>query len=1350
MGSLVGHTLPAKQVSFLCRGRYCLTVSSEEAIIWDSESLTQAHKLTMHTNVAIKQVMFMPVSDYVLACFQDDAMNVWKFETFECVKQIIPDAWKSHHLKSIAFTRNGRAMVIGGHTSSLVVFALDTWTVKKLIQLPEGMGGVRHIQFLPQMFDGGANKEVYSHLRGGRLENHLGKTTLNTPDRDLNLNLPIIGSLVYCESSALDHVDTEAETSVLLDINLSPGCTMSRFTCSGNGKYVAAVLHSGEVNVYHGSRLLDQGSSLLPDDTPVERVEEARRSTTPTKKPPAPRRNQTSLQRQLAQVDKQIKEELTLERLRPILKQFGEYPESYRPLIWRTILEVPRNQAAFVGLVNRGVHPSYQLLEKDYPMENRPLIKNLKRVLSCLSHWSTLFGQVKYLPAFVFPFVKVLQNDPLACFEVVLTIIVNWCQFWFEYFPFPPINILAMVENVLEEHDPELLDYLCQAKVSTQLYAWPLLHTAFSEVLVRNEWMAFWDHVFSNEPSFLLMAVVAYSITLRATVKSCKTTQDFEFLYSNPNPIDMKRFISKTYHLLNKTKDEIHPRQYLRDFEPLKKGAYPVFTGYPKNIVDYQVMGPDIELPPTCCAEVDHSITHYEDEKDEVFLSFDNTVEMHAPSPNGSGEDGNISSTPDDTTPDVDVRQDIDHTTRGCGRLRKARYLEQIQEEEVEMLREKQAVSKERAEQEKKLEEQARTQIQEDRLEKLESVYRATVRQEEERISRQRQKVMSLRRELRDRELELLKGAKDKIMKQNTRQRQATLERLLDDINHKVRQGSQRLRGKIRQTETTSPHTPSWLGSFPRTPDPKSSRHPFPLQSVSPITDSENFSEKRSQEEAELATTKEEMKRHYTQIELNKKELECQLGVGQMMGPSLSMEHRLIQQQQEQLDQEMRKLRTETSAEHHAKQVDVTVRIGLIDELLQRVETELAKEMALRQHNLETNHENLQVLHLETETKTLEVEVHRLLEQLTQLREQEGTARLGELQNSLKDRREMNQELHDWARKHQTNREPSSVTELIWACQRSQNNSTDQYNKECSSTINNKQRSTTQHSGELSNTQSNGQHLTTQSNGKHLTTPSNGQHLTTPSNGQHLTTQSNGQHLTTQSNGVCSETQYGRENLTDEHGQLSQKYSSHSHLNKESLTDEYNEQTSDDEKMLNKYYKEQLLPQHHTSIWNEDGRSDPTDYHTEHLTKSPRDDTCISDQHMWDCHCSSDDLKERLAEEKWYDLQNKKFMVYPPCEDVPYCSNRLTPSRHGHFYTRDDDCCAEHLCTRPHLLDSVRRKKHTTYSGRDQWTKPGLSMAEWEKKHRLKKIATKPCICIPVLKFHDDKALQHFTTTLTY
>nr|CAD7608260.1 unnamed protein product [Timema genevievae] len=42
-------------------------------------------------------------------------------------------------------------------------------------------------------------------------ENHSGKTTLRTPDRDSKLDLPVIGSLVQHEGDALDHVATEAD-----------------------------------------------------------------------------------------------------------------------------------------------------------------------------------------------------------------------------------------------------------------------------------------------------------------------------------------------------------------------------------------------------------------------------------------------------------------------------------------------------------------------------------------------------------------------------------------------------------------------------------------------------------------------------------------------------------------------------------------------------------------------------------------------------------------------------------------------------------------------------------------------------------------------------------------------------------------------------------------------------------------------------------------------------------------------------------------------------------------------------------------------------------------------------------
>nr|CAD7399644.1 unnamed protein product [Timema cristinae] len=37
-------------------------------------------------------------------------------------------------------------------------------------------------------------EEVNLHLRGGRVVNHLGKTTPSSPDRDSNLDLPVLSS----------------------------------------------------------------------------------------------------------------------------------------------------------------------------------------------------------------------------------------------------------------------------------------------------------------------------------------------------------------------------------------------------------------------------------------------------------------------------------------------------------------------------------------------------------------------------------------------------------------------------------------------------------------------------------------------------------------------------------------------------------------------------------------------------------------------------------------------------------------------------------------------------------------------------------------------------------------------------------------------------------------------------------------------------------------------------------------------------------------------------------------------------------------------------------------------------
>nr|CAD7258433.1 unnamed protein product [Timema shepardi] len=59
-------------------------------------------------------------------------------------------------------------------------------------------------------------QEVYPSLLRRRVENHLGTTPLSTLEQDLNADLPIIGSLIYCGSCASEHVATEPPWSLNL------------------------------------------------------------------------------------------------------------------------------------------------------------------------------------------------------------------------------------------------------------------------------------------------------------------------------------------------------------------------------------------------------------------------------------------------------------------------------------------------------------------------------------------------------------------------------------------------------------------------------------------------------------------------------------------------------------------------------------------------------------------------------------------------------------------------------------------------------------------------------------------------------------------------------------------------------------------------------------------------------------------------------------------------------------------------------------------------------------------------------------------------------------------------------
>ena len=74
--------------------------------------------------------------------------------------------------------------------------------------------------------------------------------------------------------------------------------------------------------------------------------------------------------------------------------------------------------ACLQALSNRGLHPAYQHLERQFQLQDRRTLQRLARTLSNLAHWAPVFGEVGFLPAMAFPFVKLYGAKEEACFEV--------------------------------------------------------------------------------------------------------------------------------------------------------------------------------------------------------------------------------------------------------------------------------------------------------------------------------------------------------------------------------------------------------------------------------------------------------------------------------------------------------------------------------------------------------------------------------------------------------------------------------------------------------------------------------------------------------------------------------------------------------------------------------------------------------------------------------------------------------------------------------------------------------------------------------------------------------------------
>ncbi|XP_015586346.1 TBC1 domain family member 31 isoform X2 [Cephus cinctus] len=540
---LSGHISVPNEISFY--KNYALTTSSKEAIIWDLKSCLKMHQLKLHsTNISLKRSAVSTLGQ-VAVLYSNDIIQIWKFKKFDSDTRVDMKSFGLHNVKDFNFTKDGKTMILSAFWNKILVLSTSTWKPIKIIQLPENLIGVKRIAILPTPLDGGSNHII------AILSSHMIPHFL-----DLN-------------------------TSCFIDISIKEVQLLSgikKLCISMSGLYIACIENNGDL-------ILIKTEKLLPTKSVSKEYVQLKKIGKRKLKPHC-------TEDHLRGIQQSIKKELKLQRLLSILNEFGEYPKKHRSIIWTTVLQLPANRSAYAALANENPreHIRKDML-KDYPLSEQSKAKLLNITIDCLVNWCPLLGQNLFLPRLVFPFLVVFQN-PILAFEAVLCVLCNYCQKWFEYYPLPPLNVLGIVENILLEADPALLNVLCEKGITSTEYAWPLLQTTLSEVLSGDEWMILWDHLWSyGRISLLLMCVVAYNICCREIIISIlKTPEDFKKLYTTQGHISVKNLLEIAKRLDHQTPFRIHPSRYFRNklcFLPTE-GPYPPFLmqEYPKFLTD--------------------------------------------------------------------------------------------------------------------------------------------------------------------------------------------------------------------------------------------------------------------------------------------------------------------------------------------------------------------------------------------------------------------------------------------------------------------------------------------------------------------------------------------------------------------------------------------------------------------------------------------------------------------------------------------------------------------------------------------------------------------------------------------
>lgn len=285
----------------------------------------------------------------------------------------------------------------------------------------------------------------------------------------------------------------------------------------------------------------------------------------------------------------QVNRVLSRQRLLAILYEYCEYPSKYRQVIWRSLLKLPNNTITFCHLRENAPPKCVASYTRHFHIPEHSVRGHFQQILSALINWSQILrhsfhDEDHFLPYFIFPFVKLMGNNLLECFEVIATILLNQCGLWFEFSPLLPANYLGLIENLIDHFDPELMRHYRHHSLDNRIFTWPLMRSAFSEILAEYQWLMLWDHIVSQPAYFMIFIIVAFNCIQHEAIKRLKSPTEIRTFFNEPTTINMKFWLRKSYEIMESCPLHLHPKQFIENFTCLgRHDHYHKILNYPAD-----------------------------------------------------------------------------------------------------------------------------------------------------------------------------------------------------------------------------------------------------------------------------------------------------------------------------------------------------------------------------------------------------------------------------------------------------------------------------------------------------------------------------------------------------------------------------------------------------------------------------------------------------------------------------------------------------------------------------------------------------------------------------------------------